>query len=122
MYGTKGTGIFKDDIIDYQELGWIPEGNAVPGFTCKNSHVNELISLAGGYSEKYLMGQWRQWRQIPAVRNNRVHVVDAGLFDRPTGRLVEGLEILAVLIHPELFFEKREDRHVVPEKSHPEKK
>ena len=28
---------------------------------------------------------------------------DSNLFDRPTPRLVDGLEILALRIHPELF-------------------
>jgi hypothetical protein len=29
--------------------------------------------------------------------------VDAELFDRPTPRLVNGLEVIAAIIHPELF-------------------
>ena len=40
---------------------------------------------------------------LPAVRNNRIFIVDADLFDRPTPRLIEGLETLARIIHPELF-------------------
>jgi iron complex transport system substrate-binding protein len=46
--------------------------------------------------------EWEQWDQIPAVANNRVHLVDSNLFDRPTPRLVDALEKLVALIHPEL--------------------
>ena len=44
------------------------------------------------------------WSDIPAVRNNRVYAVDANsYFARPGPRVVEGTELLAHLIHPELF-------------------
>jgi iron complex transport system substrate-binding protein len=41
---------------------------------------------------------------LPAVHNNRVYAVDANsFFARPGPRVVEGAELLAQLIHPELF-------------------
>lgn len=41
---------------------------------------------------------------LPAVRNNRVYAVDANsFFARPGPRVVEGAELLAQLIHPDLF-------------------
>ena len=41
---------------------------------------------------------------LPAARNNRVYAVDANsYFARPGPRVVEGAELLAQLIHPELF-------------------
>lgn len=44
------------------------------------------------------------WSDLPAVRNNRVYAVDANsYFARPGPRVVEGTELLAHLIHPELF-------------------
>lgn len=46
---------------------------------------------------------WRRWPSLPAVRNNRIFLEDSNLFDRPTPRLVDGLEVLVRLIHPELF-------------------
>lgn len=46
---------------------------------------------------------WQQYDSLPAVRNGRIFVVDANLFDRPTPRLIDGLETLAAIIHPELF-------------------
>ena len=50
-----------------------------------------------------MSAEWRQYESLPAVRNNRIFIVDADLFDRPTPRLINGLETLAGIIHPELF-------------------
>lgn len=62
-----------------------------------------IATMAGGYSEEALKSGWSRWPQLPAVKNNNVHVVDAGLVDRPTPRLVDGLETFAAIIHPEIF-------------------
>lgn len=44
------------------------------------------------------------WQQLPAVRQGGVYVVDGNAyFNRPGPRIVDSLEILAGLIHPELF-------------------
>ncbi len=44
------------------------------------------------------------WHALPAVRQGRVFAVDANAyFARPGPRLVEGAELLAHLIHPDLF-------------------
>ena len=59
------------------------------------------------------------WSDLPAVENGRVWTVDANsYFSRPAPRLVEGVEILARILHPEAYPEapKPEDaiRLVVP--------
>lgn len=44
------------------------------------------------------------WAELPAVRNQRVYAVDANsYFARPGPRVIEGTELLAHLINPELF-------------------
>jgi iron complex transport system substrate-binding protein len=44
------------------------------------------------------------WSELPAVRNGQVYAVDANsYFARPGPRVVDGTELLAHLIHPELF-------------------
>ncbi|WP_018131704.1 ABC transporter substrate-binding protein [Effusibacillus pohliae] len=42
------------------------------------------------------------WEQIPAIRHNRIHVMEEGLYCRPSPRLFDGLEKLVDLLHPEL--------------------
>jgi iron complex transport system substrate-binding protein len=51
-----------------------------------------------------LLPQLPGWRDLPAVQAGRVHAVDAdAYFARPGPRVVDGLELLAHLVHPELF-------------------
>ena len=50
------------------------------------------------------------YRQLPAVQSGRVYVVNGSdYFSRPGPRLANSLEILASLIHPELFGEMQPD-------------
>jgi iron complex transport system substrate-binding protein len=45
-----------------------------------------------------------EWWDIPAVRQGNIFAVNANsFFSRPSPRVVEGIEILAALLHPELF-------------------
>jgi iron complex transport system substrate-binding protein len=45
-----------------------------------------------------------EWRELAAVREGRVFVVDgSSYFNRPGPRLVDGVEILAAILHPEAF-------------------
>jgi iron complex transport system substrate-binding protein len=60
-----------------------------------------VSSMAGGKSPEVLKASWQRWPEIPAVRNNQLHVVNADLFNRPTARLIAGLEILADILHPD---------------------
>jgi iron complex transport system substrate-binding protein len=47
------------------------------------------------------------WNELPAVGEGRVWAVDANsYFSRPAPRLVDGIEILAHIMHPEDFFGK----------------
>ena len=43
------------------------------------------------------------WRDLTAVRNGEVYLIDHSYFSRPGPRVIEGLEILAELTHPDLF-------------------
>jgi iron complex transport system substrate-binding protein len=47
--------------------------------------------------------EWMRWQSIPAVRNDRIRFVDSDVIDRASPRMVDGLEEMAKLIHPELF-------------------
>ena len=62
-----------------------------------------ITSMTRGQDFEPVRDEWNQWGSLPAVRNHRVYIVESNLFDRPSPRLVEGLELLARLIHPELW-------------------
>jgi iron complex transport system substrate-binding protein len=54
------------------------------------------------------------WSDLPAVREGRVWAVDANsYFSRPAPRLVEGVELLAHILHPEVFPETPADGNTV---------
>jgi len=64
-----------------------------------------ITSMARMAAFEQVKAEWSRWPNLPAVRNNRIFLEDSNLFDRPTPRLVDGLELLVRLIHPELFKE-----------------
>lgn len=54
--------------------------------------------------EMSLLSGRPEWRSLNAVRNGRVFVADGNqYFNRPGPRVVESLEIMSEIIHPELF-------------------
>jgi iron complex transport system substrate-binding protein len=88
--GTDSVRIQWDDVLQ-----WKPEVLIVMpcGFGLEKA-VEEARQLAG----------YPGWGDLPAVRNGRVYAVDANsYFARPGPRVVEGTELLAHLLHPELF-------------------
>ena len=66
-----------------------------------------ITSMAKGEVFESVKKEWSRWPAIPAVRDQRIFLVDSNLFDRPTPRLLDGLELLVRLIHPELFKEEQ---------------
>jgi iron complex transport system substrate-binding protein len=50
-----------------------------------------------------IIQEWSRWKMIPAVRNGRIHLIDSDLIDRPSPRIVKGLEEIAQFLHPESF-------------------
>jgi cobalamin transport system substrate-binding protein len=62
-----------------------------------------ITSMARAAVFKQVKAEWSRWPNMPAVRNHHIFIEDSNLFDRPTPRLVDGLELMVRLIHPELF-------------------
>jgi len=48
--------------------------------------------------------KWKRWKNIPAVKNNNIHIFNSDLTDHPSPRIVDGLEELAKIIHPGVPF------------------
>lgn len=92
-FGDKETGSF--------QLNW-------PDIVASQPEV--IILMPCGFEVKRalqdvpLLAEKEGWESIPAVRNNRVYAIDASAYTSRSGpRLVIGLEIIAEMIHPELF-------------------
>jgi iron complex transport system substrate-binding protein len=62
-----------------------------------------VTSMTREYDFERVRGFWGRWPGLPAVAAARIYVVDSDLMDRPSPRIVEGLETLARLIHPQKF-------------------
>ncbi len=62
-----------------------------------------IISICGmaDKAPKEWITKRKGWENLSAVRNNKIFVFDDSLLNRPGPRLVEGLEKLAKIIHPE---------------------
>jgi iron complex transport system substrate-binding protein len=92
-----------------------------------NTFINELIDRAGGinvaagnssyphFSREIVTtmarsgafekakADWNRLSHMPAVQNKRIYTVNSDVFDRPSPRLFDALEILTRLLHPQLF-------------------
>ena len=65
--------------------------------------------------ESTVLLSYKGWERIPAFQSGRIFAVDAsGYFSRPGPRIVDGLEILAHVIHPEIFPENPRPNAVKP--------
>ena len=59
-----------------------------------------ITSMARHAVFETVRAEWQRWPDMPAVKSGRIHLQESNIFDRPTPRLVDGLEQLAELIHP----------------------
>jgi len=69
-----------------------------------------IISLPCGFDlertrqEMYWLTGRPGWRELRAVRSGEVYLADGNQFmNRPGPRIVESLEILAEILHPDIF-------------------
>lgn len=61
-------------------------------------HLDDVLLQA------HLLTRYRNWDTLSAVKGARVYAVDAdSYFARPGPRVVDGLELIAHMIHPEIF-------------------
>ena len=85
-----------------------------PSFVVTWQQVGEyapevVVLMPCGYHLEEVVTEFRrtplppEWRRLPAVQSGRVYAVDASsYFNRPGPRIVDGLEVLAQVLHPEL--------------------
>jgi iron complex transport system substrate-binding protein len=63
-----------------------------------------LISSMNPKGEYHkIFQEWGRWKIIPAVRDGRIHLIDSDLIDRPSPRIIDGLEEMARILHPQQF-------------------
>ena len=67
----------------------------------KAAEVIIISSMENKKSFLNLIKMWQNWKSIPAVKWKAIYVVDSNLVDRPSPRIIEGLEEMVRMIHPE---------------------
>lgn len=91
-----GTNIFSDAKTKYPKI-------SSEVVIEKNPEIIIIkIGYMGGVAKEEIAKR-PGWNVIDAVRNNKIYEVDENILIRPGPRIVEGLETLAKIIHPELF-------------------
>lgn len=108
---TVGKGSFADDLIRLAGGENIAgeERQMYPRFgreeVLRRSPEVIIISTMnpkGDYDR--VKSEWNQWKAIPAVKEGRIHLIHSDLIDRPSPRIIEGLEEMARFIHPGIIF------------------
>ena len=107
---TVGKGSFADDLIRLAGGENIAgkEKEVYPRFGMEEilKRSPEVIVISsmnpkGDYHK--ILQEWSRWKTIPAVKNGRIHLIDSDLIDRPSPRIIDGLEELARVLHPDRF-------------------
>jgi iron complex transport system substrate-binding protein len=62
-----------------------------------------ITSMSRSGAFKKAEADWRRLIETPAGLEKRIYTVDSDVFDRPSPRLLDALETLTRLLHPELF-------------------
>jgi iron complex transport system substrate-binding protein len=105
---TVGRETLANDLIRLAGGGSISENERVnyPIYSIETviSKAPEIIIISSMESKKnylHLIKMWQNWKSIPAVKRKAIHVVDSNLVDRPSPRIIEGLQAIVRMIHPE---------------------
>ena len=69
----------------------------------RSPEVILISSMKPGGGYERVLREWERWKTVPAVKQGRIHLIDSDLIDRPSPRIVDGLEEMARLLHPEKF-------------------
>jgi iron complex transport system substrate-binding protein len=64
-----------------------------------------ITSMARSGAFEKAKANWNRLSYMPAVREKRIYTVNSDVFDRPSPRLLDALEMLTRLLHPKLFKE-----------------
>jgi cobalamin transport system substrate-binding protein len=106
-----GSNTFIHELIVRAGANNLAEGNtSYPRFSKEqvlgmSPDIIIITSMARAAVFEKIKQDWYQWTDLPAVKNDRIYFKDSRLFNRPSPRLVDALEILVRLIHPEMFEE-----------------
>lgn len=88
-----GINIFGDEPITYPKV-------SLEEVIVRKPQIIIIATMERGGEFDEARKEWMKWKSIPAVKDKRIHLVDSDLVNRPSPRIVEGLEQMAEFIHP----------------------
>ena len=107
---TVGKGSLADDLIRMAGGRSISEDESmsyklysIETILSKAPEVIIVSSMEHKRDHSHFLKMWQKWKTIPAVKMNAVYLIDSNLVDRPSPRIVEGLETIVKMIHPEIL-------------------
>ncbi len=107
---TVGPGSYLDQVINVAGGANIAAGTTVPyphfSMEAVLKEDPEIIFFPVGKAEGIPLSEqqeWLRWTSVSAVKQGRLHQIPADVLNRPGPRIVDGLEALARIIHPEVF-------------------
>ena len=107
---TVGEGSFADDLIRLAGGQNIAEGEkemyprlGIEEILKRAPEIILISSMNPKGDYKKVLQEWARWRTIPAVRDGRIYLMDSDLIDRPSPRIIVGLEEIARILHPQRF-------------------
>jgi iron complex transport system substrate-binding protein len=111
---TVGPGSFIHQMIEMAGGSNVAAGAAAPYPRLNMEAVikedPEIILFASGSNEgvsEEEQQQWRRWSMISAVKQGRLYTISTDLLNRPGPRVVQGLEALAAILHPDAFDDQK---------------
>ena len=101
-----GENMAQDEPVTYPRM-------SVEEIIRRNPEVIIISSMERGGKFESVRKGWLKWSTISAVKEGRIHLIESDLLDRPSPRIVKGLETLARLIHPEVEWDGLNPGHSV---------
>jgi iron complex transport system substrate-binding protein len=106
---TAGQGTFLNEMLSVihaknvaeKENGWVKYNEE----SVIKANPDVIITTYGDYvpNLKNVVMERQNWKDVSAIKNNRVYDVNSDTTSRPGPRLVEGVEELAKSVYPDLF-------------------
>jgi len=90
-----GDNIAAESALRYPRLG-------IEEIIAKNPEYIIVSSMKGENSLVRTKEMWKRWGAISAVKNDRIYMIDSDIITRPSARIIDGLEELFSIIHPEV--------------------
>ena len=90
-----GENLARDEPITYPRIN-------IEEVIRRKPDIIVISSMERGGEFERARKSWLKWPSIPAVKNGKIYLINSDLMDRPSPRIVEGLETMARFIHPEI--------------------